>query len=195
MSPRTTAQFDEIRQQSRNNIKEAALELFGTYGYQLTPISKIAKAAGISKGLMYNYFDSKQDLLHAILLEDMYANEVWWKEILESELSAYEKIQQTIRKTIAVIQADFHHWQLLTSLVFQPQVLEGLEETLATKQTELMQQLTALFSELGIPEPEKEAMFYAAFLDGMFLHYMNAPDHYPLQEMTTYFLKKYEAYR
>ena len=195
MSPRTTAQFDEIRQRSRAKIRETALELFGTYGYHSTSISKIAKAAGVSKGLMYNYFDSKQDLLHAILLDDMEANERWWTEILESDLSPYEKICQTIKKTIVVVQADIHHWQLLTSLVFQPDVLKGLETVIEGKQMEIMGQAVTVFRELGVEEPEKEAMFYGAFMDGMFLHYMNAPEHYPLEEMTTFFLKKYEAYR
>ena len=46
---------------------DAALELFVTYGYQGTTISQIAKKASVSKGLLYNYFKSKEELLHEII--------------------------------------------------------------------------------------------------------------------------------
>jgi len=36
-----------------------ALQLFENNGYESTSISKIALTAGVSKGLMYNYFPSK----------------------------------------------------------------------------------------------------------------------------------------
>jgi len=35
------------------------LQLFANNGYESTSISKIALTAGISKGLMYNYFRAK----------------------------------------------------------------------------------------------------------------------------------------
>ncbi|MDV7394640.1 helix-turn-helix domain-containing protein, partial [Arthrospira platensis SPKY1] len=46
---------------------EKALELFAEKGFASTSISQIAKEAGISKGLMYNYFESKEQLLHEII--------------------------------------------------------------------------------------------------------------------------------
>ncbi len=49
MSPRTKAQFEEIRQKSRENIENIALELFALKGYHATSISQIAKKAGISR--------------------------------------------------------------------------------------------------------------------------------------------------
>ena len=40
-------------------ILDAPLQVFADEGYHNASISKIAKAAGVSKGLMYNYFESK----------------------------------------------------------------------------------------------------------------------------------------
>jgi AcrR family transcriptional regulator len=45
-------------------IVVAALKLFATHGYASTPVSLIAKTAGVSQGLMYNFFNSKEALLH-----------------------------------------------------------------------------------------------------------------------------------
>lgn len=74
MSPRTTEQYDKIRQQRKQQILDVALSLFANDGFHASSISKIAKSANISKGLMYNYFESKDDLLLAIVetgLEEM----------------------------------------------------------------------------------------------------------------------------
>ena len=67
MSPRTEKQFEEIRVSKKALIQETALELFATKGYHSTSISMIARTAGISKGLLYNYYESKEDLLNEML--------------------------------------------------------------------------------------------------------------------------------
>nr|MBP9744851.1 helix-turn-helix transcriptional regulator [Saprospiraceae bacterium] len=56
MSPRTKEQYTELRSQSKSIIEAAALELFGHQGYMNTSIAQIAQKAGVSKGLLYNYY-------------------------------------------------------------------------------------------------------------------------------------------
>ena len=75
MSPRSSAQFEEMREEKKALIMNTALEHFSDYGFHATTISHIAKHAGISKGLMYNYFKSKEELLAAIInrsLDEIY---------------------------------------------------------------------------------------------------------------------------
>ena len=69
MSPRTKQQYKEIRETTREKILSVALELFAKKGYHAASISQIAKKAKISKGLMYNYFASKEKLLDKIIQE------------------------------------------------------------------------------------------------------------------------------
>jgi AcrR family transcriptional regulator len=195
MSPRTKEQFDEIRQQSRANIMEAALELFGTKGYSSTSISQIAKAAGVSKGLLYNYFDSKEDLLQQLVIQHVEENEAWWDAIMKQPISAYEQVVAMVDKSIDLVRSDLHKWQLLTSLAFQPQVLQGIEHIIAEKQGKMIGETIALFGRLGMPNPEAETFFISAILDGMFLHYLNMPDQYPLELMRDYMLARYAAYK
>ena len=192
MSPRTIEQFDEIRQQSRARIMEAALELFGSFGYHATSISAIAKKAEISKGLMYNYFESKEDLLHAIIIENIEEYEDRWNDVFNTEIPPFEKLELAVEKAIEMVREDTHHWQLLTSLAFQPDIMKGLEDVLGQKKVEVMGQLVAIFTELGWEEPMKETFFYGAFMDGMFLHYLQMTDAYPLDDMKNYLLKRYE---
>ena len=44
------------------NILEAARQVFGDHGFYQTKIQDIADEAGIGKGTVYEYFESKQDL-------------------------------------------------------------------------------------------------------------------------------------
>ena len=71
MSPRTPKQFEEIREEKKTLIMDVALEHFANEGYHNTTINHIAKHAGISKGLMYNYFESKEELLAEIINRSM----------------------------------------------------------------------------------------------------------------------------
>ncbi|MEA3317134.1 MAG: TetR/AcrR family transcriptional regulator, partial [Bacteroidota bacterium] len=67
MAPKTKEQYNEIRETTKARIKNEALKLFAENGYHSSSISIIAKKANISKGLMYNYFDNKEDLLKQII--------------------------------------------------------------------------------------------------------------------------------
>lgn len=52
----------EQKEERRNEILQAALELFVQKGYSGTKISDIARKAGMSTGLMFHYFESKEQL-------------------------------------------------------------------------------------------------------------------------------------
>lgn len=49
-------------QKGKDKILQAALALFAEKGFHTTSVSQIAEAAGVSKGLTYNYFESKEKL-------------------------------------------------------------------------------------------------------------------------------------
>lgn len=66
MAPKTSTQYEEIREKRKRQIMNVAIELFASNGFSNTSISQIAAKAKISKGLMYNYYSSKDDLLKAI---------------------------------------------------------------------------------------------------------------------------------
>jgi TetR/AcrR family fatty acid metabolism transcriptional regulator len=54
-------------EQTLDRLIEAALDLFGQYGYERTTIDKIVRQAGYSKGAFYNHFGSKEELFIYLL--------------------------------------------------------------------------------------------------------------------------------
>ena len=68
----TTDPSHRRRKQARpQELLEAALSLFVEKGFAATRIEQIALRAGVSKGTLYLYFPSKQDLLQAVIAEHL----------------------------------------------------------------------------------------------------------------------------
>ena len=59
--------FEKRREQKKKDILKAALSLFQQYGVQKVTISEIAKKANVSQVTIYNYFESKDNLLAMFL--------------------------------------------------------------------------------------------------------------------------------
>lgn len=55
-----------IQESRRKQILDAAILLFDQQGFSATKISDISEKAGISKGLVYRYFNSKEEILLAL---------------------------------------------------------------------------------------------------------------------------------
>lgn len=125
MSPRTPNQFEMMREEKRNLIMDTALELFSQKGYHTTTISQIAKHAGISKGLMYNYFKSKEDLLTAIMDRSVTEIYGYFNPDHDSHLTT-EEFELFIRKVFKVLHEKRQFWKLLFRIMMQPGVYEKL---------------------------------------------------------------------
>jgi AcrR family transcriptional regulator len=50
----------------RNRLLDAAVDLFAAKGFDGTSVQEIVERAAVTKGAMYHYFKSKDDLLYAI---------------------------------------------------------------------------------------------------------------------------------
>lgn len=67
MTPRTKEENERIREERRQQLLEAAVKVFTDRGFAATKIADIAAAAGISHGLVYHYFASKEEIYAALV--------------------------------------------------------------------------------------------------------------------------------
>ena len=67
-SPRALARADRVRRR-RREILRAAAELFQETGFHSATTHSVAERAGISVGLIYQYFGNKDDLLQAVIVD------------------------------------------------------------------------------------------------------------------------------
>lgn len=63
----TKPSYQRRKEERPHEIAEAAFEAFAENGYAATRVEEVAKRAGVSKGLMYLYFKTKEELFKAVV--------------------------------------------------------------------------------------------------------------------------------
>lgn len=121
MTPRTKSQFREIREERKAHLIDTALKMFADEGYHSTTISKIAREAGISKGLIYNYFESKEELLSAVMGRSIEEISRFFDPNKDGYLSE-EEFEWFVRKIFAEIKEKLSFWRLFYQLLMQKEV-------------------------------------------------------------------------
>lgn len=91
--------FDKISEKRQNEILEIAIEEFSSKGYNNANINIIAKNAGISIGLMYKYFATKEDLFLTCISRGMVILQETLETILKSPNKLLKKAELVIRAT------------------------------------------------------------------------------------------------
>jgi AcrR family transcriptional regulator len=62
---------EEKKRRTRKAILQAAVQLFGDKGYERTSIDELARAAGVGKGTIYSYFQTKSEIFLAFCEDEL----------------------------------------------------------------------------------------------------------------------------
>jgi AcrR family transcriptional regulator len=80
-------------------ILDAAMEVFGEVGFARAKLDDVAKRAGVSKGTLYLYFDSKDALFREMVRSKIVTHLVFAETLLnQGQASAREILEQFIRR-------------------------------------------------------------------------------------------------
>jgi len=183
MSPRTPEQFEEMRESRRKQIMVAALELFASDGYSHCSISQLASHAGISKGLVYNYFESKEALLVAIIEEGIHDIMTMIDPNQDGVLEP-DEVEGFIRNTFKGIRDNLQFWILFINVVLQPPVKEFLEGKPFSNVMEYFgPKLLEYFEKMGYEDPYLEMLTFSAMIEGygILLVYIFPNDELPIE--------------
>ena len=91
--------FERATPERREKILEVGIEEFATKGYENANINVIAKNAGISIGLMYKYFATKEDLFITCIQRGCEILDSALEEIMMSDDKILVKAEKVIRTT------------------------------------------------------------------------------------------------
>lgn len=166
MSPRTQEQFEEMRETRREQIMKAALELFAREGYANCSISRLADHIGISKGLMYNYFESKEALLVNIIEEGMSDIMAFFDPDNDGILTT-EELAGFVRKVLWSIRENQNFWILYINIIFQPRVKELLAgKPFSSVMDQYGPMMMNYFENQGFENPALEMLTFSALIEG-----------------------------
>jgi AcrR family transcriptional regulator len=182
MAPKTKEQFTEIRSEKRKLIRETALKLFALDGYYQTSISNIAKTAGISKGLVYNYYTSKEELLRDILNSAIDEIMQHFDTDNDGVLQKHE-MRFFLEKAFEIVEQKPGFWRLYYALAAQQSVTDMLNSMYHDYVAKYFSMIENYFEREGSKNPKIDALVLQSLMDGVSLNYINAPEFYPIKEL------------
>ncbi len=182
MSPRTAKQFEEIRNKKVKLIMSTSLQLFANKGYDSTSISQIAKTANISKGLMYNYFSSKEDLLEKVMMSGM-QEFMHFLQVKDLNNIKREELILFIDGNMSSLIENVDYYKLYFSLAFQPKVFQILGDGFMRVFEQIIEIFVKYFTQKGEQKPYVKARFILAIFDGIGIHYINDIENFPIEDI------------
>ncbi len=189
--PRTEKQFQDIREEKKELIMQVALTLFAKQGYANSSIAQIAKEAKISKGLIYNYFESKDALIKEILMGGFDQLMVFFERNKDGVFGNAE-FEYFVNETFALMKKNEDFWRIYLSLAFQPNIIKLIEKELMETLMPILSILDNYYAERKHPSPQVMTRLFLAVLDGVGLHYLSDPDNFPLDEVVKMVLKMFK---
>jgi AcrR family transcriptional regulator len=174
MSPRSAKQFDDIRKQKKELILEVALGLFAENGFHATSISQIAKKAGISKGLTYNYFESKKEILDEIIkkgFDSIYSDFDLNRDGVLSEV----EFRHFVKHTFKIMRENTEFWKLYFSLMFQPKVTESFQNDYSEATQNIFNIFYQFIENSGSKDPVSDMLVISAMIKGAYITGVTAP--------------------
>ncbi|GIN87395.1 hypothetical protein J6TS2_37810 [Heyndrickxia sporothermodurans] len=183
--PRTPEENERIRQLSKEKIRTSAMELFIKQGYYATSISDVAKKAGISKGLLYNYYKGKEELLSELV--NARINEV--VEVMEGASALQtpsEQLKYIVGGAIYNIHQNPEIHRFFLHLQTQPEADEELikySNQLVEENARLFELQCEIFKRMGVKEPRKRSLYFSSVLQGIMLMISTYPQKFPKEEL------------
>lgn len=86
---------EEKREANRRRILEAGRGVFFEQGFEAANLDEVARLAGVAKGTIYRYFESKAELYVAVLANNADSFVARMQETIDPQLSPSDQIRRT----------------------------------------------------------------------------------------------------
>ena len=138
---------DLVKDDKSTKILNAAIKIFADKGYQYATIAEIAKEAGISKGLIHFYFESKLDLILSVILSFLeHVNMINAKKLIDanSPVDSLKAVFETFQELLLKDEENLYWGKILN--VGLPEVDKIKSEVLRNKKIAIDNQNRELFN-------------------------------------------------
>ncbi|QVQ53777.1 TetR family transcriptional regulator [Spiractinospora alimapuensis] len=179
-APRSRQRLSE--DQRRKQIMEAAVLEVADRGYEGASLTRIAKRAGVAKGLIWHYFTDKDDLMESTAKRTM---RVMHRHVVDM-LDLGEPVPDIIRAAVRVAagQIRTHRDELiaLNRIIHNLHSPDGTEQVTVDFYSELYRAQEDLFrrgqaeGSLGDFDPTVMAVTYQGSIDMMLMYFRDHPE-------------------
>jgi AcrR family transcriptional regulator len=146
----------------REHLLHVGVELVGRHGTADISIEEIARAAGVSKGLLYHYFPTKTDFFVAVLARSQ--AEMEETVVRDPELTPLEQFERNLDGFLSFVDAHAEGYlAVVNARGREPRVQELVEE----RRRRRVDELVALAAVLeGVPRDAARTPLLVAAIEG-----------------------------
>lgn len=191
MQPKTLPRREREKLRQRQEMLTAALDLFAQRGYHNTSMHEIAEKAEFAIGTLYKFFENKEDLYKALVLEqaDQFEDAIT-RAITEPD-DVVEKLRNYVR-----IKGERFRGNLPFIRLFLAErrgasfnIKAGLDDEMRKRHRAFLKKLAAVFDKgikikrfKRIADPLDLAVALDSFLDAFLLLWLDEPERHPYPE-------------
>ena len=180
MSPRGQQLNEKMRADAMAKITKAALEVFAEYGYHGATMEQIMKVSGLSKGLVYHYFPSKEKIFFHLVDTALGISRNTWMDAFASPGTAWQKIEKLSENIvkIAFTEESSRYSLIMVQATTQGKSIPGLLEHIF-QNLAFYNELPPLIieaqksGEAAPGDPELLFLAYVALVQGFVLFLLN----------------------
>lgn len=177
----------ESNKDKLEQLFEAATERFGENGYSETTMESIAGEAGVSKGTLYYYFDSKEELFLELLLNWLEEFERLWEDgdfedsPVEELIHLHTAMIKTVEETASLGRLMLEFWANASRKKKLEKILNETLKEYRTKTAEIIQKgkEEGIFQDVN--SWAASSALVAAY-DGLWFHWLLDPEAFALKE-------------
>ena len=167
--------FERRKEQKKENIRRAALELFKIYGVKKVSINDIAGKAAVSPVTIYNHFGSKEELVRDVVKQLILSLQEKYQAIIEGEGAFLEKLESIIFDKME-IGRQYNQEFIQTALSNDPEIQQFIDSIWETKVNQMMIDFFEEGKRQGYINPELAQDIILLFTDIFRRGIMSRPD-------------------
>ena len=179
----------------KQQIIQAAIELFTKQGYEKTSITSICEHAKASKGAVFHHFKNKDELLREVFIRmAQIINEVGENlGAINDELPAKERLVNLLEQIFLSMTSPEQklYYQFDFQVLCQPSMRAILSDLIEERYQLMMASFDSILCDIPSARSIVDSHMLIAEIDGIALNYLFAKDDYPLEEIKHRFIKKY----
>jgi len=147
--PKGTPRTEEEQKKRRKEIRDEAVKLFYKKGFPETSMREIAEAAGVGKSTLYDYFQTKDEILISYFVNEIETLTAMVAEVFQRDIPAYDKLHLIMQNHLAYMLENKNFYLKLT---IEAQRLNMENQTLLQQYRHVYQDMICRLVEDGIRE-------------------------------------------
>lgn len=183
MTPRNENQNMQLREERREQILQAALKVFSRRGLAATKISEIAKEAGLSHGLVYHYFNSKDEIFITLVKKALEGSKLVVDLASQQKLSPLDQLHWLTKTILTGLSNDGAYFFLIIVQAFTSDAVpDQVKEMISSNSSSTFEGILPIIlagqqaGQIVKEDPAKLASSYFAMIQGISMQHVQQVD-------------------